>query len=110
MAEASGVALQFDIGSIPFISGAHKYADQGIFPGGAFDNKDHFERNVRFPDSLGKSDRMLLFDPQTSGGLLLGVPPGKLEHFLARSRELAQTAWLIGEVKPGAGIEVKHRA
>ena len=43
MAEASGVSLKLELANIPFISGARKYAEQGIFPGGAFDNKKHFE-------------------------------------------------------------------
>ena len=47
---------------------------------------------------------MLLFDPQTSGGLLLGVPPEKLDAFIARAREMGQAAWVIGRVEAGAGI------
>jgi selenide,water dikinase len=106
MAEASGVSLHLDFAKIPFISGARKYAEQGIFPGGAFDNKQHFEPKVEFPASMDKPNRMLLFDPQTSGGLLLGVPRASLDAFLARARELDQAAWVIGEVEAGAGIRV----
>jgi selenide,water dikinase len=47
-----------------------------------------------------------LFDPQTSGGLLLGVPGGKLEAFLARAGDLSQSAWVIGEVQSGSGMQV----
>jgi selenide,water dikinase len=50
---------------------------------------------------------MLLFDPQTSGGLFLGVPHGMLDSFLARARELNQPAWVIGNVAAGIGIEVR---
>ena len=106
MAEASGVSLLFDFAKTPFIAGARKYAEQGTFPGGAFDNKKYFESRVKFDASIDKSSRMLLFDPQTSGGLLLGVPRAKLESFLARAKELDQTAWEIGEVKTGIGIQV----
>jgi selenide,water dikinase len=49
---------------------------------------------------------MLLFDPQTSGGLLLAVPEARLAGFLARAQELAQPAWVVGEVLPGEGLEV----
>jgi selenide,water dikinase len=49
---------------------------------------------------------MLLFDPQTSGGLLLGVPQAKLSAFLERAGELGQPAWVIGEARPGRGIEI----
>jgi selenide, water dikinase len=106
MANASGVALQFNLANIPLISGARKYARQGIFPGGAFDNKKHFESNVQFTDSINEPDQMLLFDPQTSGGLLLGIPRLQLDSFLARARELNQSVWVVGNVAKGTGIKV----
>lgn len=106
MAEASGVALLFNFATVPFISGARKYAEQGIFPGGAFDNKKHFKSKVEFANFIDEPSQMLLFDPQTSGGLLLGVPSRDRERFLARARELNQSAWVIGSVEAGAGIRV----
>jgi selenide,water dikinase len=45
-----------------------------------------------------------LFDPQTSGGLLLGVPQEKLDALVTRSKELDQAVWEIGRVETGAGI------
>ena len=106
MADASGVSLQLDLAKIPFITGARKYAERGTFPGGAFDNKKYFESKVRFADSIDEVNQMLLFDPQTSGGLLLGVPHEKLDSFLARTRETDQNAWVIGRIQAGTGIEV----
>ena len=106
MAQASHVSLRFDLTAIPFVSGARRYAEQGIFAGGAFDNKKHFEPQVRFADSIDEPAQMLLFDPQTSGGLLLGVPPEKLEAFLSRASDLGQDAWVIGSVAEGTGISV----
>lgn len=107
MANASGVALTLDFGKIPFVSGARKYAEIGIFPGGAFDNKNHFENQVRFADSIDEPNQMLLFDPQTSGGLLLGVPQKQFDSFMTRAEELGQAAWVIGKVEMGTGIEVR---
>jgi selenide,water dikinase len=49
---------------------------------------------------------MLLFDAQTSGGLLLCVPSEKLDALLKRAVEMAQPLWVIGEVVEGKGIEV----
>ncbi len=106
LAQASGVSICFEFSKIPFISGAQKYAEGGFFPGGGFDNKAHYESNVRFTGSLNEASEMLLFDPQTSGGLLLGVPHEKLNMFEARARELGQPIWVIGRVEPGNGIEV----
>jgi selenide,water dikinase len=107
MANASGVSLRFNLGDVPFISGARNYAAEGIFPGGAFDNKQHFQSSVEFAPHIGEPDQMLLFDPQTSGGLLLGVPRSQLESFLARAREKEQAVWVIGSVEAGTGIEIR---
>jgi len=106
MASASGVAFRLHYPSIPFVSRARNYAEKWTFPGGAADNKMYFEKQVRFDAGIDESARMLLFDPQTSGGLLLAVPPQKLDEFLARAKEMEQPAWVIGEVIPGSGIEV----
>ncbi len=107
MANASNVSLRLEFAKIPFISCARKYAGKGCFAGGAFDNKLHFESQVMFADSIDDENQMLLFDPQTSGGLLLGVPQEKLDAFIARGEELRQPVWVIGRVEAGAGIRVE---
>ncbi len=106
MAEASGVGLRFELDKIPFVSSARKYAAMGTFPGGAHDNRHHFEPQVHFTAALPEEMRMLLFDPQTSGGLLLAIPKDKLAGFQARAAELDQPVWVIGEVLEGKGIQV----
>ncbi len=107
MAEAAGVMLEFENSKIPFVSGARKYAEMGTFPGGGFDNKAYFGSRVKFAESIDEPAQMLLFDPQTSGGLLLGVPREKLEALQSRAKEVDQPLWVIGEVKEGKGIQVK---
>lgn len=107
MAEASGVLLSIENSKLSFLSGARGYAEKGIFPGGAFDNKGYFEKNVQFDGKLDEPAQMLLFDPQTSGGLLLGLAPEKLPDFEKRAKELGQPVWIIGEVRAGRGVEVE---
>ncbi len=107
MAEAAGVALEIEYGKIPFVSCARKYAEKGAFAGGLFDNRSFFGARVEFVKKLEEPAEMLLFDPQTSGGLLLGVPREKLDAFTKRANELDQPVWIIGEVKAGKGIRVK---
>ena len=106
MAEASGVSLQIEYEKIPFVSCAHKYAAMGAFPGGAFDNLRYYSASVTWKRNLDEASQMLLYDPQTSGGLLLGVPQEKLSAFLQRADESNQSAWVIGKVKSGKGIEL----
>ena len=107
MADASKVSLHIEFEKVPFISCARKYADMGCFAGGAFDNKGHFESKVRFQNKLDEQNQMLLFDPQTSGGLLLGVPANQLETFMVRAKEVDQAVWVVGTVEAGAGITVR---
>jgi selenide,water dikinase len=106
MASASAVGLRFEWTQIPFIRGAHGYAQAFIFPGGASDNRLYFQEHVQFTRSLPEEEQLLLFDPQTSGGLLLSVPAGNLDAMLRRAQEVDQPLWVVGEVVSGAGIEV----
>jgi selenide,water dikinase len=106
MAEASNVKVRFNHHKIPLISGSLSYAERFIFSGGTYDNRLYFGSNVHFDPSLDEPSQLLLFDPQTSGGLLLAVPSDKLEKFQVRADQLQQPLWVIGEVIPGKGIEV----
>ncbi|GAB4537856.1 MAG: selenide, water dikinase SelD [Anaerolineales bacterium] len=106
MAQASNVGLRFRYSAIPQLSGARGYANMGTFPGGAFDNMAHAQAQVKFDAALDEPAQMLLYDPQTSGGLLLGIPQQRLTEFHARAKALNQPAWNVGEVVAGSGIEV----
>jgi len=108
MIEASGVGIRFSFKKIPFISGARKYAEQYIFPGGTYDNRIYFGSTVHFGTSIDEPSQLLLFDAQTSGGLLLAVPPEKLDSFLASAVQRDQPAWVIGEAIEGKRINVVH--
>ncbi len=107
MAQASRVRLELDYDALPFLESARKYARLGAFAGGLVDNRSYFGPHVDLPEKLDETQQMMLFDPQTSGGLLLGLPPDKLEPFTHRADELEQPVWRIGVVKEGSGIRVK---
>lgn len=106
MADASGVGLRLEMANIPFISCARKYAALWTFPGGSADNRLYYGPRVRFAEGIAEEEQMLLFDAQTSGGLLLAVPRTKTTAFLKQAEKIGQPAWVIGEVVEGAGIEV----
>jgi selenide,water dikinase len=106
VAEASGVGLRFDWKKIPFTRGARRYAQEWIFPGGASDNRLYYEAHVHFASSIAEYEQMLLFDAQTSGGLLLAVPPDRLDSLLRRAGEAQQPVWVVGEAVSGGDIQV----
>ena len=106
VAKASGVGIRFSLEKIPFISGAQRYAKEWIFPGGSIDNRSFFGPQISFAPQIDESSQMLLFDAQTSGGLLLSVAPEKLDPLLSKAKELGQDMWEVGNVVEGEAIQV----
>ncbi len=106
MAEASQVGLRIHFNSLPFISGAKKYAREWAFPGGASDNMQFYGSHVKFSDDLEEYEKMLVFDPQTSGGLLIGLSEKNTIDFMNAAKAAGQPAWIIGEVVVGNIIEI----
>jgi len=107
MAEGARVGLRIEFPKVPFISCAMKHASAWRFPGGAADNKLYYEKFVDFDPSIPEEHQMLLYDPQTSGGLLLGVPQNEIKAFMEAAKTKNQPAWVVGEVIPGDKIIVK---
>jgi selenide,water dikinase len=62
---------------------------------------------VQFSGSIAGDQQKMLFDPQTSGGLLLGVPPGRIDRLIQRAGEMKQPMWVIGAARHGSGIRVE---
>ncbi len=107
MANASQVAFKFQFNQLPFLTHARKYAEAWTFPGGASDNRLYFQDQVHFAPSISELKMMLMFDPQTSGGLLLSVPADQIHRLEERAAQIGQPIWQIGEVIEGAGIYVE---
>lgn len=106
MTNASRCGFKLNFSAIPFVSCARKYAEGWNFPGGAIDNAHYFSGQVHFDAAIDQVSQMLLFDPQTSGGLLMAVPADQIERLLIRAAEIGQAVWDIGEAVDGSGIEV----
>ena len=99
MAEQSKVTLVIRVRDVPLLPGALDLAARNR-AGGAATNRAHFERGVVEPDSLDDNVRTLLYDPQTSGGLLAAVDPAAAALVVARLREAGVAAAAIGTVGP----------
>jgi len=104
MAEQAGVCFRLRFAAIPFLPGAQIYADAWTFPGGAANNEQFYRPRVKFTVQLTPAQEWLLFDPETSGGLLVAVPPEGLATFMSA---MGQGAWQIGQVVEGSGITVE---
>lgn len=106
VANASRVGLEIHFKKLPFTSGALRYAEDWVFPGGASDNRLYYGGQVQFDASLEEYQRLLLFDPQTSGGLLLSVNPEQWRIMKAEAQTMNLPLWEIGQVFQGSGIHV----
>lgn len=106
VARESGVGLRIHFPSVPFLTGARRYAELGCFAGGTVDNRDYFQEHVSFDTTIDEPGQLLLFDAQTSGGLLLAMNPETAAAFRARASEAHIDVWPIGSVTPGEGIRV----
>ncbi len=106
VANASGVGFNIQFERLPVLQSALTYAAQFIFPGGAYDNRLYFQQQVQYAHELGEDQQMLLYDPQTSGGLLMVVPAERCVDFESRMQEKAAPSWQVGEVVSGSGIVV----
>ena len=106
MADQSEVGLRFHLESLPFLPGAQEYAKQWLFPAGANRNQDYFGCSVAFAETIPDELRLLLFTPETSGGLLLAVPADRREEMQALAATVGQPLWVVGEAIEGLGIEV----
>jgi len=87
LCEASGVHAEIELAGVPMIAGLDRYIDQGALPGGTERNFSSYGHKV---SPLAESQKAVLCDPQTSGGLLVAVAPDGRDEFLriARSRGL----------------------
>ncbi len=106
MAEKSGVGLRFDVSRLPFLPGAREYADLWLFPGGTCNNERAYEHAVTFAPEIEEEMRQLLYTPETSGGLLVAVPPADVDRLVRLFGKASHPCWAVGEVTEGSGIEV----
>ena len=105
MLEASEVGAVVRRGEVPVWERAVPLAAGGCYPGGLESNREYLEDRVR-ADGVAAGDLLPLYDPQTSGGLLVAVPHEDARRFVRLLEERGATGAVVGEVVEGAGIRV----
>ena len=99
MIEGTDVGMIIHAEAIPYFPEAKEYAEMGVVPGGTGRNRDFRIKMVDIDKNVSKVMVDILFDPQTSGGLLMSVPAADAEPLLKRMRrEGIKEANIIGEV------------
>jgi selenide,water dikinase len=106
MTNSAGVRFVFHYNQLPFLPGAFKYGEDWVFPGGASTNMAAFQSQVTFDEGVSDWQRMLIYDPETSGGLLIAIDADKADALLNDLRAAGEDAHSVGEVIAGEGIHV----
>ena len=102
MLSASGVAAALEASSVPFLRGAADVVERGAIPGGTKRNREALSPHVTFSPGVPEVIRVLLFDAQTSGGLLIAVPEARAAALVkALEHEKTIVARHIGRVVAG---------
>ncbi|GAB4570571.1 MAG: selenide, water dikinase SelD [Anaerolineae bacterium] len=103
MARLSNVDLEIAIDRLAWLPGTRDYAEQWIFPGGMANNRRHYSQWVTFEGAISEVEQALLFDPETSSGLLIAVPQGAADQLMADLEAAGDVPQQIGRVVPGSG-------
>jgi selenide,water dikinase len=108
MARASNVTLKVEMGKVPLIGKTYDLADEGCIPGAAFRNLEYGEQDIAFDVSLDYNLKMIAFDAQTSGGLLMCVPEESTCQIIDQLRCYGMdTAAVIGNVTEASDKKIK---
>jgi selenide,water dikinase len=103
MAKSSKVNLIIYNDKVPLMDKVKDYIASGIVQKGAKNNLKFVSQDVSFARNLQDTDKMALVDPQTSGGLLIALPPKSLKKFDHLMNKKKMPYWIIGEVEKGKG-------
>ena len=103
IAKSSKVNLIIESQKVPFMKKVKDLAETGAVPKGARNNLDYCSKHTGFAETVTHGERLALADPQTSGGLLISLPPGGLKKFEQIAKKRDMPCWVIGEVAKGRG-------
>ncbi len=106
MAAASSVGIRIEASELPVLPAALDYAGRGILTGGAGRNRKYLADKVRIASDVPEPLEHVLFDPQTSGGLLFAIPPERERETEAAFKAAGLQLWGVGHVIEGDGVEV----
>ena len=106
LAGHSNVQIVLSAGALPLLPGALDYATAGVDFGGVNRNRDQLGARVHLDPAIDEAAQRLIFDPQTSGGLLMAVDSGSADHLITRLRSDGLQATAIGLVREGRDVTV----
>jgi len=102
MLQENELSIEINSESIPLLPGVENAADTGLIPGGLYRNRDYLSEKCDFSDNVKQIYKDIIFDPQTSGGLLISLPENEAKHLLDELKSYGiDNSSLLGKVIKG---------
>ncbi len=98
MVQDSGVGMKIDPEAVPLLPGVREFVSMGLVPAGTQRNREFREPFIENRHTIDGETMDILFDPQTSGGLLIAVPSSGLDGLMERLGKAGNTAAVIGDI------------
>lgn len=98
MAKGSNTTFVLDSASMPILKGAIDYANMGLIPKGCYDNKKFVGNNYKLENEVDEALLNVMFNPETSGGLLITVPENEVDDILEKLKDIPTRFAVIGKV------------
>lgn len=109
MAHGSGLTIELFSDHVPALPKALELAREGVIPGGAYNNMGYLEKDVEIAKRVPLELSDVMYDPQTSGGLLIAVPEERVEELCSRLTDKGEEAHIIGYTKAFDGKSIRVR-
>jgi selenide, water dikinase len=106
LGDTGQLGAQLSFGALPQLPGIEEHMAMGMIPGGAYRNREAYGQRVQFDIGADQPTDMLVFDPQTSGGLLVAIAPGSAALFEQQADATGTSAWRIGRINTSGHIQI----
>lgn len=106
MTDDKAVTMELDVSKLPILPRSREFAKQGYVPAGAFRNRDFVGDKVEIADTVPRDVADILFDPQTSGGLLFALPEEDARTLITELERQNAFGAIVGKVIPYTGKQI----
>jgi selenide,water dikinase len=106
LGDSGDLGVEVSLASLPLFPGVDQQMAMGMIPRGAYRNRDAFGARVRGEGGLDAARELILFDPQTSGGLLIAIAADDVAMFERQSKSAGTNLWPIGQFDSSGHVRI----
>lgn len=107
MVQASNVSAEINSSEVPLLPGAKDFSNQKQLPGGLKENREYLTKHIQHKSDMDENILNILFDPQTSGGLLISISPENAQNLLRGLKNAHNDCAIVGEITAKKEFSIK---